>query len=266
MSRITYKVSLMLLIVVSYFILSGREGGCSEDKQKTWDSPVQAVCTLYESASGDVRAELVLISTVYSTSRFIDTATEVEFEVPGNTRLPMSQTTAGHYVITSADEPRLVYEPGSSYLFKFQLTDEDFTGPDFAGGYFVGEVSAPTQRPTQLAVYQETRGPDRVADMTWEPSFTRAIYWVMNEQGQITKSNWDFSQPDFDGSKWESLLREYPQDHEISGLAFQASGDYTIGFAGCNANGGFDVALSPELGLGSGFLACSEITATMEVP
>jgi len=263
---IGYKVTLMLLIVVSYFILSGREGGCSKDNLETLKSPVQAVCTLLETEDGTVMVDLVLISTLNNQTRFITTATNAEIRVPGGNTIGLSQTSDGHYTANSDSDSQLVYELGGAYLFKFDLDDENFTGPDYAGRYFKGEINAPETRPSTLTAQQTNPGPDYNIEISWSPSYPRGIYRVMDSSDSVTDTNWEFDHPQFDGSKWASLLQQYPADHTISGEAVQSSGTYTVAYAGCNAQGGLQTELSSALGLGSGFLACSTISTELVVP
>ncbi|NOZ86959.1 MAG: hypothetical protein GXP49_11975 [Deltaproteobacteria bacterium] len=263
--RAFYNAGMLMLILASYFFLLGRKGACDKDKIDTLKSPVQAVCTVMEGSDGVVHADLTLISTLNGSSRFITTATNVQLEVPGGTRLTLAQGADGHYTLDSKAEARLVYEPGGNYLFKFELNDEDFAG-DYAGDYFVGEVTAPGSKPESLTAAQSTPGPDHTCTIKWSPAFDYGIYTVRDDTGTITDSNWDFSKPEFDGSKWASLLKRSPAEHTISGQAFKQSGKYTISYAGCKATGGFNVEMSPKLGVGSGFIICSEISTGLVVP
>ena len=264
---ISYKVTLMLLIVVSYFILSGREGGCSKANLDTLKSPVQAICTLVETENGGtVMVDLWLISTLNNQERFITTATNAVIRVPGNNTVPLTMTSPGHYTANSDNDSQLVYEPGGAYLFKFDLEDEGFAGPDYAGEYFSGQINAPTERPATLTATQPNPGPDFNVEISWSPSFPRGIYRVMDSNDNVTDTNWDFDSPNFDGSKWESLLRQAPASHTIQGEAVQSSGDYYVAFGGCAVQGGFQVEMSDKLGVGSGFLACSMIGAELTVP
>ncbi len=256
---------LFLTMVFAYLVLSGRSSCLNDGDMETLESPVQAVALVYEHPDGMVSAELVIIST-YDGSHFVDAATNVLVEMPDGTRLDLVQDSSGHYAVTSLDDADLYYEPGGSYLFKFDLDEMADTGPDHVDGYFVGEVVAPSERPDSLVVEDPPVGPDHAVTISWSPAFDRGLYAVYGPDGELTDPDFDFSTPDFDGSKWSSLLARIPAEHLISGQAFQDSGDYVIEYAGCSFVEGFQDSLSSELGVLSGFLACSAIDMDLYVP
>ena len=68
------------------------------------------------------------VQATHDPDRFIDTATNVQFEVPGGTRIPMTQTTDGHYVVTSEDDDRLVFTlDGGNADFPYIMSDYHLT-------------------------------------------------------------------------------------------------------------------------------------------
>jgi hypothetical protein len=236
-------------LAVAFF--PGAKSGCgSEESRETLESPVQAVATVLENSDGTVNAELVLISTATPSHQFVDTAENVEFRMPTGDLVPLPLASAGHYATDSATDPNLVYQGGERYRVSFDLDDEDAAG-DYAGGNFVGSATAPDDEVTfNLARAPEFAGDS--ADLEWTPAARRALVTVLDANGDVVYKNFDFAEPQFEGDKWARF--ETGGSLTLSVDTFPEAGDYTITLCAIAGASDWDLDLSAELGVLSGFL------------
>lgn len=231
-------------------LTAGLMGCGSEENRTTLNSPVQAVTTLFEKADGTVEAELVLISTKANPDAFIDTATSARVRVPGGASVPLTLTSAGHYSSDSEEDADLTYQAGETYQFSFSLTDEELAG-SVSGGNFVAVMTAPGDEPAfEFSKYPEFAG--FPSTISWSPSTLYGVIQITNEDGETVYSNFDFSEPAFNGSKWARLTKGGSKDLSVD--VFQTAGTYTINFCAVDKVSDFNSDLSAELGAFSGFL------------
>jgi hypothetical protein len=236
--------------------LPAAKNGCgSKEGIDTLLSPVQAVTSVLELPDGSVEAELVLISTAASPHSFVDSAKNVTLRVPGGKEVALTPTSPGHYTASSADDAALVYAPGETYQFHFELDDEA-AAEQVAGGNFVAVMDAPDYQPSfEVETPPEFTGD--TATLMWSPS-SYAIIRVVHESGETTYDDFDFSEPQFDGSKWARLASGGRKDLGVD--AFPEPGAYTIEVCTVDKVSDWDAELSAELGWLSGFLIgrCAE--------
>lgn len=240
----------MAKALIGLAMVAGIAGCGSEENRTTLNSPVQAVTTLFEKADGTVEAELVLISTKPSPDAFIDTATSARVRVPGGASVPLTLTSAGHYSSDSDEDIDLTYQAGETYQFSFSLTDEELAG-SVSGGNFVAVMTAPGDEPA----FEFAEAPDFAGDssqITWTPTTLYGVIQITNEAGETVYSNFDFSEPAFNGSKWARLTKGGSKSLGVD--VFQEAGTYTINFCAVDKVSDFDPDLSAQLGALSGFL------------
>jgi hypothetical protein len=229
----------------------GSDGGCGF-AQETLDSPVQAVTVLVERADGTVDADLVIISTEGAGSHFVETAEDAELRVPGGALVALELDEPGHYRSSSDVDPALVYAGGTeNYRVTFDLDDPADAG-EAAGDDFVAVVQAPGDDVTlEFSKLPEFAGD--TATVQWSPAGLDGLLEIRDPHGELVYTSFDLSTPDFDGSKWMSLLHGGIEDLSVS--VFADPGTYTVSFCGVASQEGFDEELSAALGVLSGFLA-----------
>lgn len=237
---------------ISFALFPGAKNGCgSKEANQTLLSPVQAVTTLLERSDGRVDAELVLISTASNPHQFVDTARNAQLRVPGGETVPLLSSSPGHYTASSATAPALAYVPAGTYQFRFEL-DDTAAAESVAGGSFVAVMDAPDD----TVSFSLDPAPEFAGDLshvTWSPANRFAIIQVRNKQtGALTYSTFDFTEPQFDGSKWARLPAGGGKDLSVD--TFPEAGDYTVSLCAVAKVSDFDASLSAELGWLSGFL------------
>jgi len=241
----------LVCAAISVSLFPGAKNGCgSKESTTTLLSPVQAVTTLLERSNGRVDAQLVLISTSTNPHQFVDTARNVQLRVPSGVHVPLISSSPGHYEASSTTSPDLAYVPGGTYQFRFDL-DDAAAARNVAGGSFVAVMDAPDD---EVAFSVD---PPRFAGDTalvrWTPANRFAIIDVRNKTtGELTYSTFDFSQPQFDGSKWARLTSG--GSRELSVDTFPEAGSYVVSLCAVAKVSDFDTSLSAELGALSGFL------------
>ena len=232
-------------------MLMAAEGDCALN-WLTLESPVQAVATVMVEPDGEVVAELTLVSTAdWKESRWIDAAEQVELRVPDGSIVTLEPVGEGRYRASSADTPELLWMPGERYRVTFELDDEDDAGK-VAGEDFIAVADAPAD----AIDFELERGPAFVGDtaeLRWSPSSLDAIVEVRDPEGELVFSTFDWSHPNFDGSKWGSLAH-YGR-HTLPVDVFATAGTYTISACVVASQEGFDAELSSTLGVASGFMA-----------
>jgi len=235
--------------ILAALLLTIGLSGCEEEQNTTLLSPVQAVATLVEKDDGRVEAELVLISTSVTPHEFVDTADNVQVRVPGGAFVGLMRTSTGHYTMDSTMNAELTYQENQTYQFRFDLDDE--TAQEVSGGNFVAVMTAPAGDVTFIIASPPQFAGD-TATITWTPTTRFGLIRVTDTNGVTVYENFDFAQPEFNGSKW-ARLKTFGTD--VLGVdVFSIAGDYTIHFCGVDKTGGFDPSLSAELGVLSGFL------------
>lgn len=266
MSRYTRFASLAFVLGFVYLGTTGKKSGCSDEELATLTSPVQAVATIYHHTDGTVEADLTLISTSVNPSVFVNEATDTKLRVISKTgdvvSVPLAHSAQGHYSATSSASAELAWEPGAVYAFDFDL-EEDTRETRIEGGKYTAQVTAPEQGVT-LTVTEAPLAPGLLAKVSVTGLYQKGIVRVVGPDGVETYSNWNMDTPDFDGSKWNSLL--VGQSQTIPAKAFPDSGAYVLEFGACTYVSGFDPALSADLGVLSGFLACEGTEIGLDVP
>lgn len=250
-SRVPWLATLTCA-TLSLALFPGAKNGCgSKEATQTLLSPVQAVATLLERADGQVDAELVLISTASLPDEFVETAREVQMRMPQGDAVPLLSSSPGHYGASSSSSPSLVYVPGGTYQFRFDLDDEA-AAKNVAGGSFVAVMDAPDDEVT-FSLDRSPKFAGDTAHVTWSPSNRYAIINIRNERtGELTYSTFDFTEPKFDGSKWSRLPKGGAKDLSVD--SFPEAGTYTVSLCAVAKVSDFDTSLSAELGALSGFL------------
>ncbi len=249
MRETSHTLTRRLIGVVAASALTLGLIGCEAEENTTLLSPVQAVTTLVEKDDGTVEAELVLISTSVSPHEFVDTADNVRVRVPGGVFVGLARTSSGHYTMDSTQNAELTYQENETYQFRFDLDDE--TAQQVSGGNFVAVMTAPAGDVT-FTIADPPQFAGDTATLTWTPANRYGLIRVENGSGVTVYENFDFSQPQFDGSKWARLSNS---GMDVLGVdVFDTAGDYTIHFCGVERTSGFDPSLSAELGVLSGFL------------
>ena len=89
-------------------------------------------------------------------------------------------------------------------------------------------------------------------DYTWTPATGYAIISISDMNDMLVYRNFDFTEPQFDGSKW-ARLKIGGADNVSAGVLNDA-GDYMVEVCVVNKTSGFDPDLSADLGVLSGFL------------
>jgi len=252
MARASKRMLSKLLVAgLALAFLPGAKNGCgSKEANETLTSPVQAVTTLLERNDGSVEAELVLISTSTSKHQFVDTAKNAQVRMPDGTAVPLSLSSPGHYGADSASNSSLVYDPGATYQFKFEL-DDAAAAKKVAGGSFVAVMTAPDD----VVTFSFTKPPafaGDTADLQWSPTNRYALIEVRDAAGDLVYANFDFTQPTFDGSKWARLKKGGSDTLGVD--VFADPGSYTVSLCAVDKVSDFDKSLSSELGALSGFL------------
>lgn len=232
--------------------LMGAEGGCTL-LQGTMESPVQAITILREHADGRVDVDLMVVSTEeWDAERFITTAENAEVRMPGGELVALEQAEDGHYRASSDDDERLVYEPaGVNYRVTFELAEEEPTEETDDG-----ERIAVVQAPDAEVTFAFTKQPDFAGDTSsieWGPSNLEGLLEVRNGDGELVFSTFNLRTPEFDGSKWGSLIHGGRESLPVD--VFADAGQYTVSFCAVQSQEGFDEELSAGLGMLSGFLA-----------
>lgn len=252
-ARLSGRTSSLLgmSLVVALPALMGAEGGCTL-LQGTLESPVQAITILREHPDGAVDVDLVMISVEGNDHRWIDSAEAAELRTPEGELIALSQQEDGHYRAHSDDDERLVYEPGGvNYRVTFELNDEEMAG-DKAGEDFIAVVQAP-EADVEFAF---TKTPDFAGDTSaieWSPSNLAGLLEVRDGEGELVFSTFNLRTPEFNGTKWASLIHGGREDLPVD--VFADAGTYTVSFCAVESQEGFDEELSSGLGALSGFLA-----------
>jgi hypothetical protein len=229
----------------------GARGGCNL-LQETLKSPVQAVTTILERADGTVEVDLTIVSTEGPTDQFVTSAYDAELRVPGGAIIPLKMDEPGHYRASSDDYSDLEYVGDSgNYRVTFELDDRDVAG-DAAGDNFSAVVEAPSDEITfEFGKLPEFAGDTSSID--WTPRDLEGLLEVRDENGELIFTTFDWSKPEFDGSKWASLIHN---GHEALPVdVFADPGSYTVSFCAVQSQEGLDEELSSGLGILSGFLA-----------
>jgi len=244
-------LSKLLVAGLALVFLPGAKNGCgSKESNQTLTSPVQAVTTLLERDDGSVEAELVLISTATSKHQFVDTAKNALVRMPDASLVPLSLSSPGHYTADSDSNASLVYQPGATYQFKFELDDAS-AAKKVAGGSFVAVMTAPDD----VVTFSLTKPPafaGDTAELQWAPASRYALIEVRDSSGGLVYANFDFTQPTFDGSKWARLKKGGSDTLGVD--VFADPGSYTVSLCAVDKVSDFDKSLSAELGALSGFL------------
>lgn len=256
-----YRIGGALFVLL--FLPAAKNGCGSKQANTTFTSPVQAVTTLLGHDDGSVEAEVVLISTATSQHKFIDDATNVQLRVPDGTLVPLSLSSSGHYTADSSSNPALVYAPGSTYQFKFDL-DNEAEAKTVSGENF----SAVTDAPDDQVSFSFSKKPAFAGDtstVSWSPAQRYALITVTDSTGSVVYQNFDFKEPHFDGSKWARLEKGGSLDLGVD--VFANAGTYNVELCAVNKVSDFDTSLSADLGALSGFLIgrCAPVQ-TLDVP
>jgi hypothetical protein len=232
-------------------ILMGAEGGCNL-LQETLKSPVQAVTTILERADGTVEVDLTIVSTEGKGSQFVTSAHDAELRVPGGATVPLEMEEPGHYRASSDDYPELEYlGDAGNYRVTFELDDRAVAG-DAAGDDFIAVVEAPSDEVTfEFSKLPEFAGDTAAID--WTPRDLEGLLEVRDENGELLYTTFDWSKPEFDGSKWASLIHNGHENLPVD--VFANPGSYTVSFCAVQSQEGLDEELSSGLGILSGFLA-----------
>lgn len=261
------QVAGILSVIVALPMMMGAEddettSGCLL-AQETLKSPVQAVTTILEYPDGHVEADLALVSTNGGESRWVDTASEVELRIPNGDIVMLSPAEKGHYRLSSEDDDRLLYMPGETYRLTFELEDSAAAG-DVSGGEFIAVVEAPSGD-VDFEISEEPEFVNDTAEVRWSPGALNGLLEIYGPQGELVYTSFDWSHPEFDGSKWGSLI--WGGRETINVDFFDEAGPYEFRFCGVQSQEGFDEELSGELGVASGFMAgrCVD-PITIEVP
>lgn len=242
---------------LSFFALPMLMGADQADSgcgfiQSTADSPVHAVATIVEHDDGTVEVDLAITSTEQASSQFVTTATNAELRIPDGAVVPLTMAEPGHYRASSVDHPGLVYDAGgTNYRVTFELDDAEVAA-DHAGEDFIAVVAAPDVDVT----FEVTKEPDFAGDTTeiqWSPRSLTGLLQVRDATGAVVYSTFDWAHPEFDGSKWGSLIRGGTETLAVD--VFSEPGEYTLSFCAVDSQEGFDEELSGHLGWLSGFMA-----------
>jgi hypothetical protein len=244
------ELALAALGIPALALLMGADGDCALN-WLTVESPVQAVASIMLEPDGEVVAELTLVSTMDWKSRWVNGAELVELRVPDGTLVTLEPVGEGRYRASSAEYPELSWMPGERYRITFELDDPDYAD-DVAGEDFIAVVDAPAD-PISLSLEREPAFVGDTAELRWSPSSLSAIVEVRDPEGALVYSTFNWSHPDFDGSKWGSLAHH--GRHTLPVDVFSEAGSYTISACVVASQEGFDAELSATLGLASGFLA-----------
>ena len=89
-------------------------------------------------------------------------------------------------------------------------------------------------------------------DYTFTPATGYAIISISDSNGLLVYRNFDFTSPEFNGSKWARLKRGGTDN--VSAGVLNTAGDYTVEVCVVNKVSDFDPNLSADLGVLSGFL------------
>ena len=235
-------------IAAAFTVLPGAKAGCgSQEANETLKSSVQAVTTVLERADGTIDAELVLITTAHHPNEFVDGARNVMLRVPGGAEVELTLAKPGHYA--AKDDAALKYVPDETYRLGFDL-DDDHAAGDVSGGDFVAVADAPDDD-VELTIAEAPEFAGDTAVVEWSPSRLHGIVTVRHESG-ATWRNFDFREPEFDGSKWARLKKG--GSLELGVDVFSDPGTYTVEVCAVSKVSDFDTALSKDLGALSGFL------------
>ncbi len=240
-----------IVAVPALAMLTAADGDCAF-AWLTIESPVQAVTMVLEQPDGEVRAEVMIVSTAeWNDHRWVDTAEQVELRIPGGAIVPLEPVGDGRYRASSNDNPDLAYLPGERYRLTFELDDRE-AAKDHAGEEFIAVLDAPAD----AVSFSLDRAPAFVGDtaeLSWSSSDLDALIEVRDSKGELIYTSFDLSHPQFDGSKWGSLASW--GRHTLPVDVFDAPGTYTIEACVVASREGLDEELSAALGLMSGFLA-----------
>jgi hypothetical protein len=238
-------------ILAAMPLLMGAEGGCPL-LLDTLESPVQAITVLQENADGSVEVDLMIVRVDGTEQEWITVATNAELRTPDGDLVPLEMAEDGHYRAHSKDFPELVYEgDGTNYRVTFEIDDEEITGAA-ADNEFIAVVSAPADEISfELAKAPEFAGD--TATVQWSPSNLAGLMEIRDPAGEVIYSTFNLETPEFDGSKWASLIHGGQEQLRVD--VFAEPGDYTLSFCAVRSQEGLDEELSGGLGILSGFLA-----------
>ncbi len=220
--------------------------------QGTVNSPVHATTTVVGRADGTVEVDLAITSTEQDDEQFVTTATNAELRVPDGTIIPLTPAEPGHYRASSDEHPGLIYDAsGTNYRVSFDLDDAEVAG-DAAGEEFIAVVAAPDADVT-FEISKEPAFAGDTAEITWSPGSLKGLLEIRDDSGTIIYTTFDWSHPEFDGSKWGSLIRGGSETLAVD--VFSDPGSYTVSFCAVESQEGFDEEVSSGLGILSGFMA-----------
>lgn len=257
------RTALGTAMVIALPMMMGAEGGCPLILD-TLESPVQAITVLREHADGSVDVDLMIVSLENGDDRWITTAKNAELRTPEGELIPLEMEEDGHYRAHSDDHDKLVYEGGgTNYRITFELDDEDVAG-GAAGDDFIAVVSAPEAD----VDFELTKAPEfagDTAEIEWTPGNLAGLLQITDSDGELIFDTFNLATPEFDGSKWASLIHGGREQLRVD--VFADPGRYTISFCAVESQEGLDEELSGGLGILSGFLAgkCVE-DITIDVP
>jgi hypothetical protein len=238
----------LVVAVPALAFLTAAEGDCTLLQLKG-ESPIQTVTTILEYPDGHVEADVAIVTVEDGDARFVESARNVELRIPGGELVTLEMAEPGHYRLSSQDDPRLVYAPGETYRVSFEIDDEADAGKA-AGGDFLAVVDAPADEVTAEFTPPEFAGD--TSEIHWEPGSLAGLLEVRDATGEIVFTTFDWSHPEFDGSKWASLI--WGGDHELRVDVFADPGTYTLSFCAVESQEGLDEELSAGMGIASGFM------------
>ena len=254
--------------VLSVFFICCVLTFCTPQQQKTLESPVHAIGYVVYLPSGELLPELedetVAHLFIFSTNTGftpIDSATEVYVEIDGNgEQIEMENLGDGHYEIRSSEDPRLIYNPGSTYFFHFRVEDPALASPEFAQAEFFADIDASSDV-VELTVSSYPDGPLHSAEIVFTPDLPFEVVQVFSFQygaENLADAELTYSSVAFDSL--DSVLNlilnhDLKSPYVISGDAFPYDdAAYAIVlYATSQIISGFDQHISPTLGIHSLF-------------
>ncbi len=257
------RAALGVSMLAAMPVLMGADGGCPL-LLATLESPVQAITVLRELPDGTAEIDLMIVNVDGSDDRWITTATNAEVRTPEGNFIPLEQSEDGHYRANSKDNPDFVYDAsGVNYKVTFELPEKD--AGEAADNEFIAVVAAP---PAEDLSFEVTKAPDFAGDtatVEWTPKNLAGLMQIRDESGEIIYDTFNMATPDFDGSKWASVITGGREQLRVD--VFADPGRYTISFCAVQSQEGLDEELSAGLGILSGFLAgrCVE-DVVLDVP
>lgn len=246
-----FRTGLGLALITAMPVLMGADGGCPL-LLETLESPVQAITVLRELPDGTTEVDLMIVNVDGTDERWITTATNAEVRTPEGNFIPLEQAEDGHYRASSKDHPELVYDAsGTNYKVTFELPEGE--AGEAADNELIAVVSPPEAEDLS---FELTKAPDFAGDtatIEWTPGNLAGLLQVRDESGEIIFDTFNLATPEFDGSKWASLIHGGREQLRVD--VFADPGRYTLSFCAVRSQEGLDEELSAGLGILSGFLA-----------